>query len=148
MSEELARQQAAGLRALADMIEVHPELAHNFSHTFGYSGINAHPQREDVAAELADIARIALRSGAKVTKDISEKFHNLVLDFGAVKVDVLAYREQVCERVVVGTREITEEIPDPDQLAAVPTVTQTRTEDIVKWRCTPLLSRSDGGRDA
>lgn len=136
----LAQQQAAGLRALADMIEANPELAPNFSYTLGNSGIYVMPRADDTAAEMAAVARIARRYGAKTDKCVSEKQYNLMADFGAVKFQFLAAREQVCERVVTGTREVTEEVPDPVALAAVPTTTVTKVVEDYEWVCRPLLA--------
>lgn len=138
--DSLAAQQAAGLRKLADMIEQNPELAVNFRHTLTSSGIHVHLCSDNKAAEMARIGRIARRHGATTTKDIDDKWHDLILDFGGLKADILAYRNEVCEKVVVGTREVTEEVPDPEALAAVPTVTVTRTEDVTEWVCKPILA--------
>lgn len=141
--QTLAQQQAAGLRKLADMIEQNPQIAQWLSHSFGYSGINAHlPEGSDKAVLQAEFARIARRHGATTTKDISGSFHNLIADLGAVKVEVVAYREEVCERVVTGTREVVEEVPDPVALAAVPTTTVTTVVEDVEWVCRPLLEVS------
>lgn len=135
---ELATNQAAGLRRLAELIEAHPELSANFRYTLNTAGISVHLTSEDKAAQLGTIARIALRHGATVTKDITDTWHNLVLDFDGIRAQVLAYRDQVCQRVVVGTREVVEEVPDPD----APTIQRTRTEDIVEWQCSPILAAS------
>ncbi|GGM84975.1 hypothetical protein GCM10012275_64670 [Longimycelium tulufanense] len=144
----LAAQQAAGLRALADMIEANPKLAENFNYALTHSGIRAHLRWGDRAAELGHIARIAKRHGATVSKDIDDQWHNLALNVGGIKVEVLARRNEVCERIVVGTREVVEEVPDPEAMAAVPTVKRKRTEEIVRWECRPLLAQdSDETRD-
>lgn len=45
-------------------------------------------------------------------------------------------RDEVCERIVTGTRQVTEEVPDP----AAPKITVTRTVEDVEWRCMPLLA--------
>lgn len=42
-------------------------------------------------------------------------------------------RDEVCERIVVGEREVTKTV-------AVKTEEVTVTEDIVEWRCSPLLA--------
>ena len=58
-----------------------------------------------------------------------------------VKVEVtIRSRSTVCERIVLGTREVTEEIPDPEALAAVPTITVTKTVEDIRWECVPLLA--------
>jgi hypothetical protein len=139
----LAAEQAAGLRKLADMIEQNPELASNFDFSLNTAGIGVHLRSEDKAAEMARISRIARRYGATSTKGITENFHNMILDFGGAKAEVIAYRKEVCDLVVVGTREVTEEVPDPEALKAVPMVIVTRTEDVTKWECKPLLAADD-----
>lgn len=138
--QQLADDTAAGLRALADWIQANPEVVANFSRRLR---ISAYPRSSDVAAEFAQLGRLARKHGATVKKDVSEQMYNLALNFGAVTVQVLAYRQEVCERVVVGTREVTEEVPDPEALAAVPTTTVTRTEDVVEWQCKPLLAAGE-----
>ncbi len=49
-------------------------------------------------------------------------------------------RAKVCERVVTGTREVTEEVPDPD----APKVTVTRVVEDVEWRCSSILAAGEG----
>lgn len=60
------------------------------------------------------------------------------------KAVAIAARNEVCEKVTVATREVTEEVPDPDLVAKVPTVTRTRTVEDIEWRCHPIM----GGEDA
>lgn len=88
---------------------------------------------------LADLARAAVRHGCTVHKEYSEQLFKLTIGIGALRVTVLSWREDVCERVVVATREITELVPDPDATVP-PLVERTRTEEVVEWRCAPLLS--------
>jgi hypothetical protein len=133
--QQIASEQAAGLRALADMIEANPELRGNELYM---SGLNIWHTKD--AAFMADLVRAALRHGAKVTKDISETQHNVDLTWHGITASILARRDAVCERVVIDTREFTEEVPDPEALAAVPTVTVTRTEEVVEWQCKPPLT--------
>lgn len=145
----MAQQQADGLRALAAFIEANPQFADMFDTTFSYSGINAHISRfEDKAAVMGEVARVAVRAGATVDKKINDQWHNLVVRFGAVKFEVLAYREEVCERVVVGTETVTKRVPDPARLAEVPEVEVTETVERVEWRCTPLLATTRRGGEA
>lgn len=132
---ELAAQQAAGLRALADAVEANPDLASYFRYALSFS---THVF-DDAAATFAAFARAAKAAGAKVTKDYHGKFAHVRADWGAVSVDFQTDREEVCERVVVDTREIVEEVPDPEQVAKLPKVKQTRVEEIAEWKCRPLL---------
>lgn len=140
VQQTLAQKQAAGLRLLADMIEQNPEIARNFEHHFDFSGLFVHAVTDDIPAEMAAFGRIARRYGAKTEKSVSAEMFNLVCDFGALKLKFLANRNEVCELVVTGTREVSEEVPDPEALAAVPTTTVTRTEDVTEWVCKPLLA--------
>jgi hypothetical protein len=55
------------------------------------------------------------------------------------KVQLSAVRDAVCERVVVGMHEVTEEVPDPEVLATVPVVKVTRTVEDVRWECGSIL---------
>lgn len=54
---------------------------------------------------------------------------------GGVELDVTVERESVCERIVTGQREVTvTEVVESREV--------TVTEDIVEWRCAPLLSEA------
>lgn len=59
-------------------------------------------------------------------------YFNLVKRFGEVELHVYTMREKVCERRVVGTREV--ERPVMEQVG-----TETVTEEVVEWECRPLL---------
>jgi hypothetical protein len=140
---ELAAQQAAGLRQLADIIQANPHLAGDMRHTLRNS-LLAMPLHNtevtDERARLTEWVRLTKTAGAAITKDASSDRFEVTINFGAVAVRVIAHRDQVCERVVTGIREVTEEVPDPEALAAVPTVTQTRVVEDVDWVCRPLLA--------
>lgn len=138
---DLAQNLAAGLRNLAQFIETNPELAYGFEPTLAQSGINVHLHYQgDAVADLAEYAQAAARYGAKVTKDISDRMHNLYLDFAGVKAHVLADREEVCERIVTGVETVTKTVPDPEKLAAVPLVEVTEEIEQINWVCRPLLA--------
>ncbi len=65
---------------------------------------------------------------------------HLIRRFGALAVVASVPREEVCERVVTGTREVTESVPDPEAMKEVPIVEVTKTVEDVEWRCRPLLA--------
>lgn len=136
---DLSSDIVKGLRLLADIVEENPAMAENFQYTLQASGLNLHLRGDERAAQMAKIARVMRKHGAITTKDVFGDLHNVVCDFGFTKVYIIARREEVCERVVVDTVEVTEEVPDPEVLATVPKVTVTRTEEIVEWQCRPLL---------
>jgi hypothetical protein len=137
---ETAHEQAAGLRRLADMIEANPEIAADLRYAlYGMvAPLVGAEQRERTAA----IARAATRAGAKVDKEVKNDYDQftLAVTFGPVRIRFLADRDEVCRRIVTGIREVTKEVPDPEALAAVPTVTVTETVEDVEWKCTPLLA--------
>jgi hypothetical protein len=136
-NEKLAAEQAAGLRALADMIEANQPLAQQFSTHFKYLAMHVFDGPDRV---FPMFIRAALAHGATVTKDFNEKFAKVMASWGdsfcfALQTD----RELVCERVVVGTETVTRKVKDPDALAAVPEVEVTEEVEKVEYRCTPLL---------
>jgi hypothetical protein len=129
-----------GLRQIADWLEQHPEvetpyLASNATGTY-MPTLPIYLIGDDQRAQLAAIAR-AMGSAEKTTRHDQFVVHRT---FAGIALAAYADQTQVCERVVTATREITEEVPDPEALAAVPTVTRTRIEEDVEWRCTSLLA--------
>lgn len=105
------------------------------------------PEKHDVKAVIADFSRRARRAGAEMRKDVNDAYAGAVLTFGDVVLRVYSTREQVCERVVVGTREVEVEEPDPQEveraIAALPKTRRVETVEDVEWRCTPLLAPDD-----
>jgi hypothetical protein len=143
MSATAAETQVAGLRALADLIEANPEIAEHTRFTF--DRLDAFAHGDDAAAVLAAMARAGKAAGHRVTKDFDDSFGGVEIHLseevspfagGDVVLAFHAPREQVCERIVTGTREVTETVRDPD----APKITRTRVEDVVEWRCAPLLA--------
>ncbi len=131
-----AADKAQGLRALADMIEANPDVVEHINWTF--DGINVPVWTKEAVQVLA---RAGAASRIKVTKHQGDKYAGVDLYFAdQVSLHVYVKREEVCERIVTGTREVTEEVPDPDVLAAVPKVAVTKVVEEVTWRCMPLLA--------
>lgn len=132
----------AGLRALADILEANPNVRLPYEGTmsalsWGVYGTHV-PEGAEIPVALADLARVLI-PGIR-TKTIDDTYYRLEGNLHGLKVEVWGFRDAVCTRRVTGTREVVEEVPDPDALAAVPTVTVTRTEDVVEWTCEPLLA--------
>lgn len=131
---------AAALRRVAEMVETTPDLlgVSGFPYAFRRMLIPAGDK-----AGVAAITRAALHAGATATKRVDTAYAYVDLAFGAgVTLVPFAGRAEMCERVVVGVESYTEVVPDPEALAAVPTITQTGEREIVEWRCGPIL---DGG---
>lgn len=62
---------------------------------------------------------------------------------GSIKVVALVSREQICERVEVGRRTVTEEVPDPEVMKVAerdaPRVSVEHEVVDYEWRCSPIL---------
>lgn len=121
----------AGLRMLADLLEQNPQLLKP------HGAINVIPLGAEQSRE--QLAAWARALPGRKEKQISERLANLEGRLRGLTVTVIASRDEVCDRVVTGTREVTEEVPDPEALAAVPTITRTKTVEEVKWVCRPML---------
>jgi hypothetical protein len=133
----LAQQQAAALRALADMIEQNPDLTDSTQYL---SDVNVfYAWTKDQAAA---IVRAAKASGFTVEKAHFRDTMKIRLAHGPVTVVVLGQRDTVCEKVVT-TETVTRTVPDPVVLATVPTVEVTEDVETVEWVCKPLLA-TDG----
>jgi hypothetical protein len=137
---ERAAAYAEGLRNLAKMIEGVDNDAvlddYDYALRFLLMPVES---GEDLAAHI----RFALRAGAKISKKYDDAHAGAYLSFGPVRIQAYGTRAQVCERVVVGTREVEEEIPDPEALAAVPKVTVKKTVEDIEWVCSPLLAGAE-----
>ena len=132
--DRVGAAMAEGLRAVADMVETaDPAVLHELRYVFDRMLVCV-GTREAAAA----LARAGVRAGAIVTKHQDGKWAGVDLLWGPVSLHVYAGREQMCERIVVGTHEETKQVPDPELLAAVPTLTVTEVVEDVQWRCRPL----------
>lgn len=130
----------AGLRALADLLEQHDELK------LPTNDIHWHClDAEDGPGDLATFARLVPGTLRKNTYGDSTPTPYIDLSgrIEGLRVSASAYRDAVCTRRVVAVREVVEEIPDPDALASVPTVTVTKTVEDVEWDCHPILANSE-----
>lgn len=126
---------AAGLRHLADVIESDPDCP------YPQGPINLFIHSGDSQAEIAARLRRAL-GGGKWEKKEAVGGGYLTLDgmCVGVPIDLWLDRDAVCERVVVGTEEVTEVIPAVTEADLRPEQTITRTVEHVEWRCSPLLA--------
>jgi hypothetical protein len=129
--DQLAAREAAnntrsaliqGLRDLADALEQHPGIPEPAP-----VGVNIF-LNDNATLQMAAIRRAI---GGTWEKQATDQFFWIRKRFGPVSLEVNAYRDQVCTRVVVGTETV--EVPDP----AAPKVTVER--EIVRWDCSPLL---------
>lgn len=122
----------AGLRMLADLLEAHPEVM------TPHRQIQVIPLGAEVCRE--QLAAWARALPGKKDKEIGDRMVTLVGWLRGVKVQVLAYRDEVCERITTGVETVTREVPDPEALAKVPTVTITEEVETYEWRCASILA--------
>lgn len=123
----------AGLRALADLMDVNPALVGDVD---GQREIRPFQVFVDTKAEAAAWARAL----ADVTKTPARGSDNMLIEgmAGPLFVRVWVARDEVCTRVVTGTREVVKTVPAPD----APTVEITETVEDVTWVCEPLLAEA------
>jgi hypothetical protein len=149
IDQQAADQRAAyisGLHKLADWLEQHPELP------LPYDGASPTGGRLNFILSMFDDHKDLARRFARafpgtVEKHIRDNVLNLKASFDGLHVLLIADRNAVCERVVVGTETVTEKVKDPELLAQVPEVEVTREREIVEWRCGSLLAPSDAEQD-
>lgn len=117
-------ERVAGLRALADHLETHPQLI---------SSSGACMSR--FASDREDFASLAAQLGGHRSKGANDEYMVVTRDFGGgVTLEVFAPRNEVCEARVTGTETVL--VPDP----AAPLIEVTR--DVVEWECAPVLDAS------
>lgn len=137
-NSDTRRGYIAGLRQLADILEQHDQLPlpyHGSSVPLTFMFFN---HGEDNRAALANAVRAIPGRLDKNARD--NGYFDVDGQLHGLKIQFTAYRDEVCERIVTGTTEVTREVPDPDALAKVPTTTVTETVEQVEWRCHPLLA--------
>jgi hypothetical protein len=123
-----------GLRALADTLEQNPDLPlPSHGSTMAISWYSW-----DDAAQMAAIARALPCDWVKDVTGADEDYAHFHLrgSVAGLNLKITSYRNTVCTRRVTGTREVTEEVPDPD----APMVTVTTTVEDVEWDCHPVLA--------
>lgn len=112
------------LRDLADYYEQHPETP-----------VPQHPGFNIFASSDAEQAKQQLRNFGSFEKEFLDNWFVARKEFGPIRLELNAAREQVCRKVVVGTRAIPEHI-----IPAQPeTIVPAHTEEITEWQCEPIL---------
>lgn len=124
-------EYVAGLRMLADLLEQHPELMKP------HGAIQVIPLGERQCRE--QLAAWARALPGRKDKEITDQFANLVGSLRGLKVKVVAYRDEVCERITTGVEIVTKTVKDPQALAAVPEIEVTEEVEQYEWVCRPML---------
>jgi hypothetical protein len=126
-----------GLRALADVLEEHPEVP------LPYEGASTELTfmflTGDMRGDLAATARAIPCSWRKGGSDATEKYpayFDMRGELHGLRLHLTAFREAVCTKVVKGTedREV-EEVVTPAVTRKV-----TKPVEIVEWECHSILA--------
>lgn len=141
---------AADLRALADLAEndafVAAIAAKLFGETVWPAHVAAHEHRDDRAAIMAETIRrfkpIAAGPIQKRYADGGDGYLNVTVPMRTLSIELTDLRDEVCEKVVTGVETFTEEVPDPEYIAAAPKVVVTREVESVEWQCGSLMARA------
>jgi hypothetical protein len=136
----------AGLRVLARILENHPEVPLPFAGTgtpLTLHFLTGSGDREKMAAAARALPCQWVK-GTRDYGDLGGAYFDLSGDLAGLRVQLTAAREDVCERIVTGTREVTEMVKDPVLLDAVPLTEVTRTVEDVEWRCRPVTAPAKG----
>jgi len=130
----------AGLRALADLLDNRPNLPLPYTGSSSASPITfyalgAGQNPKDV---LAQVARM-LHGTATKTVSASGDYYSIAGNFYGLHIDATAYRNAVCQRVVMGTHEVT--VPATAKIPARPAMpAYVETVEDVQWVCGSLLA--------
>lgn len=123
-----------GLRQLADLLAENPDLPLPYHGNGGellWIIVNDPNQR-------ATLAALARALPGKVKKGVRGDAFDLNGQLAGLRVQVIARRDEVCERRVIGTETVTKSVPDPS--VQVPLVEVTETVETVEWVCGSLLA--------
>lgn len=125
MAEPTREQKITDARMLLDWLEQHPNVP--LPHEIESAGLNIY------SLNSKDEAIMLAREFGTADKAYDDDFFRLKRRFGSLTLEAIFTRREVCERVVIGSEVV------PEQ------VTPAYTRDKVEWRCSPLLESSADG---
>jgi hypothetical protein len=117
----------AGLRQLADWLDANPDIE------LPWTGGVYQPFQLGVWLSKEELAEIVRALPGRVEKEFDETVVRVNATFDGLRVQAYSGRNEVCERIVVGTETVT--VPAVD---AAPERTEER--EVVEWRCHPILA--------
>ena len=71
---------------------------------------------------------------------MEEHTYRLTTTWHGAKLQIITWRESVCEKVTVMEKDIVEEVPDPELVKNIPLVTVTRKEPVTEWQCNERIA--------
>lgn len=118
--QQLVVKMAAGLRAMAEMIERNPQVAELLRSALTPGNVLAPLMHQaDPVAATAEVINAAIGHGARVDRSVDETYFNADASWGPVGFRAYANREQVCQPV-------------------------TSTVEVTTWVCRPTLAEAIG----
>ncbi len=123
--ETTHKEFADGLRAIADWYEKNPHIP-----------IPRHPSINNYSVNTKGEAAAILRALGQCEKEYDENMFTLSHKFGPIVARFVFYRESVCVKKVVGTREIAETVLPAREETIIP----AHKEEIFEWECLPILA--------
>jgi hypothetical protein len=143
--EERRAEYIKGLRMFADLLEQNPDTipmpyaCGEGRDENGRVSLWFHASAGDPRERMAAAARVF---PGKLNKEIRHgEYFVLEGSLAGFHLAFTATRNDVCQRIVTGEREVTLKVPDPT--VKVPLVEVTETVEDVVWKCPPsLLSKS------
>ena len=143
MNDNRAFHLAENLRTFADFIDEHAEDLPADIKMDCYTYLWDWNVEEDstVPVAMSRAMRAGLKSSAVVKKEYSDNYFRLYMDFGIrepVQFKIVCNRDEVCEKHVVGTQKVMKQIAPAGKWTE-----EEVEEDIVEWKCNPLLNVVD-----
>lgn len=117
MEERL--QKLNDTRTLVDWLEAHPNVP--LPQTIDFAGFGIY------ALNTKGEALMLAKEFGSATKEYNDDHLTIKKQFGTQTLQAVFSRKEVCERVVVGTKVV------PEQ------VTPEHVQEIIEWRCDPIL---------
>lgn len=114
-------QQVADLRAVADFLEAHPTVGPVYTGCF-------------VSCVSGEKLKSIARELGSFEKRYGDDFR-AVKKFGDIEVLWIVSRDEICQRVVVGTKEVEARVIPASQEQVIP----AHTEEIVQWVCSDAV---------
>jgi hypothetical protein len=132
------REYINGLRSLARFLNSHRLILEQYEAHEGQT-FNLYPGSAEKMAEWTRLLLDGAPLGA-VRKEVDDNGMTVTRHWGPHRLSLFVSRDRVCKRVEAGTRIVTK--PDPEALAAVPSVEVSET--VFEWECAPVLATALG----
>lgn len=128
-------EYASALRRIADIYDANPWINQPYEGISMAMSVYCHSKSEMAAAVKA--FGTGKKSDGHSTVDFEPDITKPIL------LKIQGFKSDCCERVVVGVKEVPEQVYPATKKYVVP----AHTEEIVEWRCSPVLQGVDSEED-